>query len=59
VTVEIHLLDFSGDLYGKDLRVQFLDRLRSEQRFASAAQLADQIGRDVLAAREVIARVVD
>ena len=59
VTVEIHLLDFSGDLYGKDLRVQFLDRLRSEQRFASAAQLADQIGRDVKAAREVIARVVD
>jgi riboflavin kinase/FMN adenylyltransferase len=59
VTVEVHLLDFSGDLYGKELRVQFIDRLRSEQRFGSAAELAQQIGRDVNAAREVIARVVD
>jgi riboflavin kinase/FMN adenylyltransferase len=59
VTVEVHLLDFSGDLYGKRLRVQFIDRLRSEQRFASVAELADQIGRDVQAAREVIASVVD
>ncbi len=59
VTVEVHLLDFSGDLYGKELRVQFIDRLRSEQRFASIVELAQQIGRDVKAAREVIARVVD
>jgi riboflavin kinase/FMN adenylyltransferase len=59
VTVEVHLLNYSGDLYGKHLRVQFLDRLRSEQRFASAAELANQIGRDVEAAREVIACVVD
>jgi riboflavin kinase/FMN adenylyltransferase len=59
VTVEVHLLDFSGDLYGKAVRVQFLDRLRSEQRFGSVAELAEQIGRDVRAAREVIAGVVD
>jgi riboflavin kinase/FMN adenylyltransferase len=59
VTVEVHLLDFFGDLYGKRLRVQFIDRMRSEQRFASGAELADQIGRDVQAAREVIASVVD
>jgi len=59
VTIEVHLLDFSGDLYGKELRVQFLDRLRPEQRFGSAAELAAQIRRDVEAARAVIARVVD
>jgi len=59
VTVEVHLLDFAGDLYGKGVRVQFLDRLRSEQRFGSVAELAEQIGRDVRAAREVIAGVVD
>src|SRR6266849_5520503 len=59
VTIEVHLLDFSGDLYGKELRVQFLDRLRPEQRFASVAELAAQIRRDVEAARAVIARVVD
>lgn len=56
VTVEIHLLDFSGDLYGQVLRVQFLERLRSEQRFASVSELTLQIRRDVESARAVIAR---
>lgn len=56
VTIEAHLLDFSGDLYGKDLRVQFLERLRPEQRFGSIAELVGQIKRDVEAARTVIAR---
>lgn len=56
VTIEAHLLDFQGDLYGKELRVQFLERLRAEQRFGSVAELAGQIKRDVEAARTVIAR---
>lgn len=59
VTIEVHLLDFSGDLYGKALRVQFLDRLRPEQRFASVAELSGQIKRDVEAARTVAARAAD
>lgn len=56
VTVEAHLLDFQGDLYGRELRLQFLERLRPEQRFASVAELVGQIKRDVEAARTVIAR---
>lgn len=56
VTIEVHLFDFSGDLYGKSLRVQFLDRLRAEQRFASAQELAQQIARDLEHAREAVAR---
>jgi riboflavin kinase/FMN adenylyltransferase len=56
VTIEAHLLDFQGDLYGRELRVQFLERLRPEQRFASVAELVGQIKRDVEAARTVIAR---
>ncbi|RKH11122.1 bifunctional riboflavin kinase/FAD synthetase [Corallococcus sp. CA053C] len=56
VTIEAHLLDFSGDLYGQELRVQFLERLRPEQRFGSAAELVGQIKRDVEAARTVVAR---
>jgi riboflavin kinase/FMN adenylyltransferase len=56
VTIEAHLFDFSGDLYGQDLRVQFLERLRPEQRFGSVAELVGQIKRDVEAARTVIAR---
>ncbi len=59
VTIEVHLLDYSGDLYGRGLRVQFLDRLRAEQRFGSAAELVTQIHRDLEAARTVIARAVD
>jgi riboflavin kinase/FMN adenylyltransferase len=59
VTIEAHLLDFTGDLYGKQLRVQFLERLRPEQRFGSAAELAGQIKRDIEAARTVIARASD
>ncbi len=59
VTIEIHLYDFSGDLYGKELRVEFLDRLRAEQRFASVNELVGQIRRDVESARAVVARAVD
>jgi riboflavin kinase/FMN adenylyltransferase len=59
VTIEAHLLDFSGDLYGKELRVQFLEHLRAERRFGSVAELVGQIKRDVEAARTVIARASD
>lgn len=55
VTIEAHL--FEGlDLYGKRLRVRFLERLRGEQRFGSAAELAAQIARDVEAAKAIVAR---
>lgn len=56
VTVEAHLFDFSFDLYGKRLRVQFLERLRAEKRFGSANELSSQIGRDLEAARAAVAR---
>ncbi len=56
VTIEVHLIDWSGDLYGQEVRVQFLERLRAEQRFGSASELAQQIKRDLEAARTVIAR---
>ncbi len=50
-TVETHLLDFEGDLYGQTIRVRFLRRLRDEQRFDSLDKLRDQITRDVHRAR--------
>lgn len=46
VTVEVHLLDFEGDLYGEDLTVQFVQRLRDERRFDSADALAVQLSKD-------------
>jgi riboflavin kinase/FMN adenylyltransferase len=46
VTVEVHLLDFEGDLYGEDLTVQFVQRLRDERKFDSADALAVQLSKD-------------
>jgi len=50
-TLEVHLLDGAGDLYGATLRVAFVFRLRDERRFAGPADLAAQIADDVAAAR--------
>jgi riboflavin kinase/FMN adenylyltransferase len=51
-TLEAFLFDFSGDLYGRHLRIEFLKKLRDEAHFASLDELAAQIGRDCDAARE-------
>jgi riboflavin kinase/FMN adenylyltransferase len=53
-TVETHLLDWSGDLYGQVLRVMFLERLRGEQKFSGIEELKAQIVRDADRAREVL-----
>jgi riboflavin kinase/FMN adenylyltransferase len=51
-TIETHLLDFEGDCYEHELRIELLRRLRDERRFAGADELVAQIQRDVAAARE-------
>jgi riboflavin kinase / FMN adenylyltransferase len=51
-TIESHILDFSGDLYGQPITVEFLHRLRGEQKFSGIDEIREQIGRDVQAARE-------
>lgn len=50
--LEVHLLDFSGDLYGKSLEVSFGKHLRAEMKFNGLDELRAQIARDVAAARE-------
>ncbi len=51
VTVEAHLLDFDGNLYGKTLKVEFLRRLRQEMKFSSLEELKTQISRDIESVR--------
>jgi riboflavin kinase/FMN adenylyltransferase len=51
--VEAFLLDFEGDLYGRTLSLDFIGRLRGEQRFDSAEALIEQMDRDVVRTREV------
>lgn len=50
-TIEVHLLDFNGDLYGKRIEIEFIDRLRDECRFNSLDELKAQLGRDAEATR--------
>jgi riboflavin kinase / FMN adenylyltransferase len=52
--VEAHLLDFDGDLYGENVRVVFLERLRDELRFDSTDDLVEQMRHDIERVREVV-----
>lgn len=54
LTLEVHLLDFQGDIYGRRLAVEFVARLREERRFPDVAALVAQIEQDVAAARQIL-----
>jgi riboflavin kinase/FMN adenylyltransferase len=53
--LEAYVLDFDGDLYGQDVRVRFVERLRGEVKFDSVDALVAQIERDVVDTRRVLA----
>jgi riboflavin kinase/FMN adenylyltransferase len=55
-SLEPHIFDFDGDLYGVRLKVSFVRRLRDELRFGSIDELVAQIRRDAEAARGVLSR---
>ena len=55
VTVEGFILDFSGDLYGKELRMEFYHYLRGERKFPSLQALAEEIGRNAQQTRDYFA----
>jgi riboflavin kinase/FMN adenylyltransferase len=54
--IEAYILDYEGDLYGRQLRLDFLARLRGERRFGSAERLVEQMHLDVQRTREIAAR---
>jgi riboflavin kinase/FMN adenylyltransferase len=53
-TVEVFILDFDRNIYGEKIRVNFIKRLRDEKKFASLAELSDQIRKDAEMAREIL-----
>ena len=53
--LEVHVLDFSDDLYGQHVRVEFLHKIRDEMKFDSLDALKTQIGKDVAVARSFFA----
>ena len=54
VLLEAHLFDFNGDLYGRHLTVEFVRKLRDEEKFASLDDLTRQMHRDAAAARALL-----
>ncbi len=54
--LETYLFDFSGDLYGQDIAVEFVGYIRGEERFASAEALVERMHVDAAAARTMLAR---
>ena len=56
--IEVHILDFDGDLYGQTLNVDFLDRVRDVKRFASVEELRTQLEQDLVAVRAKTAACV-
>ena len=54
--VETHLLDYRGNLYGKEMRVEFVQKLRDEQRFPSSEALKAQIAEDVRKVEALLAK---
>ncbi len=53
-TIEVHILDFEDDIYSQDIRVNFIQRLRAEQKFSNIEELSEQINKDILKAREIL-----
>jgi riboflavin kinase/FMN adenylyltransferase len=54
LAVEVLLFDYQGDLYGKELQVALVDKLRDEQTFPSVDALKRQIGQDIQKAKEIL-----
>jgi riboflavin kinase/FMN adenylyltransferase len=52
--LEAHVFDFSGELYGREIEVEFVAKLREEQRFATLAALSAQMRCDAAAARQIL-----
>lgn len=56
-TIETYLFDFQGDLYGRPVRLFFVERIRAERKFASAELLVEQMKQDVLSAQKILSKV--
>jgi len=54
ISVETHVLDFEGDLYGKSVKVEFIGYIREEIKFPSITALSEQVREDIVKARKII-----
>lgn len=54
--IEVHIYDFNRDIYGKDLYIQFIKKIRDEKKFRSPGELASQIKKDIQTTKSVFSR---
>ena len=54
-TFEAHIFDFNRDIYGQDVKLEIIERIRPERKFASGQELAAQIATDLQRAKEILA----
>jgi len=52
--VEVHFLDYSGDLYGREIRVHIVERLRDERKFNGVNELLMQLKKDRVKAEQIL-----
>lgn len=55
-TVEVHILDFNRDIYGKDVRLKFIQRIRDEKKFKDVNELIEQLKRDRIETNFILGR---
>jgi len=53
-TVEVYILDFDENIYGQNIRVNFISHIRDEKKFANISELSEQIGQDVKKTQEIL-----
>ncbi len=56
-SIEVHLMDFEGTLYGKELEVFILEKIRDEKRFNSIEELVEQMKQDEISVKQIIAKI--
>jgi riboflavin kinase/FMN adenylyltransferase len=54
LSLEVHILDFNRDLYGKEIEISFVAGIRKEETFRSPQELINQMHQDVIAARKIL-----
>ena len=54
-SIEAHIFDFNRDIYGQEVKLEIIERIRPERKFGSGQELAAQIGSDLKRAKELLA----
>ena len=53
-SVEVHILDFNENIYGQNIRVNFVQRIRDEEKFSNISELSDEIKKDIVKAHKIL-----